>query len=611
MALVLLLLLPASPSTASVPGIAHDALLSSQGTHEGAPSGVEGPRGTCPISNVEAPRALSRSPRNGPGTGGLSAHSVDPAAVPNSGFEFNVTGYSMPASGSGSFLLTEQETIGNQVLAMGLFANSSLPLVGVFPFWALVDNATGLFVSCGYSVTSVTANRTVSFQALNTQGRTWEVLVNGAGLPDGSPSNNITLNASEATWTGGIGVVSLDNWTSTPWLPALVNLPYTMRVLTGHGWYLPHPVVASWNGTVAPAWGEAGTLQLGYLAPGALEVGTSVAPVGNGTEIWATAAPTRLTVTLNATPTSLDGGATVALVLRAVAAGLPMAGMTVTLASDSGGTFVPASPWLTNGAGIAQGNFTSPLVASTTTVVVSATVGNAFFQGFTNCSITVAPTPLSVAVSASSVKVAEGGTVNLTVEVRRGTEGIPGVNLTFSASVGGGVFAPTPPWVTGPNGKATGTYQAPSQEGALAITFTIALTGYSGSGTLWLNVTGPSTTSSSGSSPWLTAVVGAVVLVVVVLLLVLYVRSRRRPSLPAPEERSGEGPEPGDREVVAEGGSGAKASKGSSVGSLGKGTTRAGPTCSACGTSVEGAKGRFCPSCGAPLAGGEALAPST
>ncbi len=626
-----MLLLTFSVPGVTAPGSSVASALSAT-SPVGGPDHGEAPRvtaspsralGSCPIPGLMAPlshRTVGPSAATA-GTGGLSAHSVDPLAVPNSGFEFNLSGYSMPIVGSGSFLLTEQEVIADQILTMGLFANYSLTPSGPIPFWLVVDNTTGHFISCGYNTGPISQNESVSFQAVNTGNRTWEVLYQGALFPYPG-SNNITLNGSEATWTGGIGVVSLGTWTGSPWVPSMVDLPLTMRVRTSANptapWYLPRPVVVSWNGTVPPAWGEAGAAQRGYLAPGALELGTSVPVVTNGTALWTTAAPTPLSVTLNATPGSVSGGATVAIALRAVAAGVPISGLTVYLGSTAGGTFTPALPWTTDAQGKAQGNYSAPLVSSPQTTWINASVGNGLFQGSASSAVQVSPTTLALTVSLSSTTAAPGGTVNVTLRVLHGSQGVPRVNVTFSASVGGGAFVPASPWVSDAQGEVLATYTVPSTPGEVVLSFSVAQTGYSGSAQAFLNVTGSSGSGGAGSYlPMEEA--GVVVVVLAFLIALLYLRGRAsRRNIEDDEPAAA--PAEGTRKTTVPGSKKASPSTKTSRAA----TEEKGPkepeerspkpasapgaepsskplACPACGASLVGVRRRFCPKCGAPL----------
>lgn len=551
----------------------------------------------CPITGLVPPSLDHRRSVVAGGTGGLSAHSVDPRAVPNTGFEFNVTGYAMPSGGSGSFLLTEQETVADQILAMGLFANSTLTATGTVPFWAVIDNSTGHFISCGYTFNAPpTPGQNVQFQALNIGGRTWEVLYRGQPF---SGSNNITMNGTQSTWTGGVGVVTLANWNGTAWAPSDLALPVSMRVLTQGGWYLAHPVAASWNGTAPPTWGEAGSAQRGYLAPGALDIGTSVPTVTNGTELWTSAAPTPLVVTMATGSTSLQGGGSSSLSVRALAAGVAIPGLSVALASSGGGTFSPALPWNLSAQGYANGTYTAPLVSSPVSVVLSASVGNGQFQGTGQLTVAVAPTVATVALTLSSSQVAEGGIVNVTVTVRAGTQGISGVNLSFTASVGGGAFSPIAPWVTDLNGAVKGSYVAPPTSGPVQLVFSIESVGFSGRAYAWLNVTGSG--GGSPSSPWDGAAmaIDVALAAVLVVLVALYARARSHPSRRMGDAESAgssaeaPGPAAGEEGVVR------APAEDTASSERAPSTSR---SCPGCGASLHEVDGRFCPRCGAPIA---------
>ncbi|MDE1879036.1 MAG: zinc ribbon domain-containing protein [Euryarchaeota archaeon] len=580
------------------------------------------PSQACPVSlPLRSALGLGADHLSGPGSvpfggaGGLSAHSVDPLAVPNNGFEYNVTAYRMPTTGMGTLLLSEQEEIAgvgglaSQDLLMGYISNSSFTGPGEVPFWAVVDNATGHIVNCGYTVSTPNAGATYPFQALYVANRTWEVLYHGNAF---AGSDNITLNGTEATWTGSLGVVAYAAWNGTsPWVPSLISVPSSMHVRQGNRWYLPHPVAASWNGTALPSWGEAGTVQRGYLAPGALDVGTSVATVTNGTELWTSASPTPLTVSVSANATHVVGGSTVALTVTALASNVAIPGLNVSMTSNAvGGAFSPALPWRLNATGVARGNYTSPLVSSSTSVTLTAYVGNGQFQGSGSApTLTVSPTSLTVSVLLSSFSVAPGGSVNVTVVVDHAGQGVEGVNLSFSASVGGGVFTPAAPWMTARGGFANGSYLAPAAPGPVALTFTVEFLGFSGSTTAHLNVTGSSSPTPSAWSETSVIVIDAVLAVVLLGLALAYLRART-PRTPESEEeidedwdddisatKSAEEPPllPDDTPSASE-------VEPAPVG---------GPTCPACDAPLGSEARRFCPKCGTPLSTAERGGPKT
>jgi hypothetical protein len=538
---------------------------------------------------------------------GLSAHSVDPGAVPNQGFEFNLTGSLMPTppSGNASFLLTEEEVIGSTALVMGVIS-VSIPVdhlsTEVTPFWASIDNTTDQFTACGADIgVEVLPGQVVNFQAVHLGGDYWEVLYRG--LPFGNPTSsaNITLGGYAATWTGGISMVTLANWTgSTPWVPQYVNLTGALNVLLGSGgWYLAHPVYSGWNGSRGgPFWGEAGPSQLPYLAPGEMEIGSSVPVVANGTALWTTSAPTPIVVSVSAAPTDLSGGAPSSIVVHAAATdGVPLSGLGVLLAYAGGGSFSPTLPWTTNAQGVAKGNFTAPIVSTPLSGALTAEVSSTSYEGSGSVNITVAPTTLSVAIVLSPKSVEEAGTVNVSVRATLGALPLrgPTIDLDVSASVGGGAFSPVGEWSANPAGYANGSYTAPHAPGAVVLSFEVALTGYNGTGTAWINVTGAST--ASGSTPSTEEEIGGGVAVVLVVVLVAALALGRRRSPPSvegpasapeasmPEEPGTPSPEtPAGKPEVAE--------------------TSAPPTCPGCGREVEPEEGRFCKACGSPLAQG-------
>lgn len=557
----------------------------------------------CPIASA-APlaHALGLSPSAAPSygeDGGLYAHSVDPQAVPNTGFTFNLTAYKLPVPApnvNDSFLLSEEEEIGDTVLLMGFISVGQFA-PSLLPFWAVLSNVTKQFTTCGYEPYAPSPGTVVSFQAVHLWENDWEVLYRGSPIVySGVPSSdNITLSYDQANFTGAIGVVTLANWTGNdPWLPAYANLTGAMEVLTSNGWYLPHPVVSTWNGsTGGPFWGEGGPLQLPFLAPGGLEIGVSVPVVANGTVLWDTAAPTPLLVSVTASPSHLSGGALSTITVEATATDhTPIAGLGVLLSFAGGGSFAPAPPWTTNSAGIAVGNFTAPIVSALLNSSITAEVSSSLYQGTGSTPVVVAPTTLTVTVTVQPGAVAEGGTVNVTARATLGGSPLrgPTVDLDFAASVGGGAFSPLGAWVVNAQGYANGTYQAPHTAGTVVLTFTVSLTGYGGAGSVELNVTG-SAPSSKGTTLLEEEVGAGVAVVLVVLVLLALMKRGRSPSTDEGEDGVEAEKATPTAEVPA---SSAKKSKSPTA-------EAAVQTCPGCGKEIALPDERFCPSCGAPV----------
>jgi hypothetical protein len=521
----------------------------------------------CPLSGFTLPSGGSF---NGSG-GALAAQNLDPAAVPNRGFTMNVTMFDLPAipTTTAFFALGSEEVIGNDLLLMGLVAVSNLTGPYPLPFWGLVDNATGAVVNCGLDSYSASPGTLMAFAAEQVSQDNWTVTLNGAPF---AGSSLLDLGAPQATWTGGLSVVSLAGYTGSPWLPEKASLPaaLTVRTLTQPR-HLPSPVSAFWEGHNATGWGEAGEAQNSSLPLGALEVGSALPFVPNGTVLWRGTPSVPVSVSLAVSPGSTPGGGRVNVSARVTENGAPRSGLNLSFTSSGGGSFSAGSP--TDADGYSNVTFLSPPVSANTTLTLNASVTSNGYAGGASASLLVlpsAPIALHVEIQVTpSTSGAPGTLVTLLVTVveplTSGELPVPGLVLALSASRAGGAFSPSSPWTTNATGQAVGTYALPVATGAVNIAVTVVSYGYQGSGQVTISVVNPSSPSGTGIPGWGWGVI-ALVLAVAVVAGVLW--TRRRGSKVEPQ-------------------------KGSRTGDEG--------SCPACGKPLPEPRPPFCPACGVPL----------
>jgi hypothetical protein len=159
-----------------------------------------------------------------------------------------------------------------------------------------------------------------------------------------------------------------------------------------------------------------------------------------------------------------------ALTVTATNKGVATAGVSVTFADGSNGTFNPTTA-ITNSSGVATTIYTLPTTAGTYTVTATS-------SGYTTAAFTETATAGATKVLAVTAGNNQTGVVSttlptaLTVEAESNGSPVSGVTVTFSGS---GSFG-TPTVTTGSNGLATTTYTLPATAGTY--TLTASATGY-------------------------------------------------------------------------------------------------------------------------------------
>ncbi len=544
-------------------------LLLGLGAPVGGTPAVSPATSSCPVS---ASSAVDLGNLSGSG-GALAAHSGDPRAVPNRGFATNLTMFLMPSPvpKNATFLVLSEEVVGTTVLAMGLIALTPLgpyPL----PFWAVLDNTTGSVVTCGVGSYSPTPGTPLDFRAQQTNGTTWSVTLNGSPF---AGSSSIPLSASEATWTGGIALVSLAAYNQTAWVPATVDLPEALTVATDVPYYLPSPVTAFWTGRAPAAWGQAGNAQNASLPLGALEVGSALAFTPNGTVLWQRPAPTPADVTVSVAPSTVAGGGSVAVAAQVTLATGPLSGQGLAWNSSFGGSFGPAPP--TNAQGWSNTTFLAPVLRTTGPVELTATLTGTVYAGAGRANVTVLSSQginVTLMVQAASPSGLPGANITVTLRATQGPGGngaLPPLTILLKSSAPGLLVSPLAPWHTNASGVAVGYVILPGSSGPLELTFRVATPGYRGTATLNLTVEGLGMPRVSAGLSALEeeTLVGGILAVVVLLAVTWEVRRRRR-------TRSSRGPAP---------------------------PTGPPTVCPGCGSPLPTPAPRFCPSCGVPVPG--------
>ncbi len=158
-----------------------------------------------------------------------------------------------------------------------------------------------------------------------------------------------------------------------------------------------------------------------------------------------------------------------ALTVTATNKGVAVAGVSVSFADGSNGTFNP-NPAITNSSGVATTTYTLPTTAGTYTVTASAT-------GYTPAAFTETATAATktLTVTAGNNQIGVISTTlptSLTVEAMSNGSPVSGVSVTFT---GTGTFG-SPTVTTGSNGLASTTYTLPATAGTYTVT--ASATGY-------------------------------------------------------------------------------------------------------------------------------------
>jgi eukaryotic-like serine/threonine-protein kinase len=239
--------------------------------------------------------------------------------------------------------------------------------------------------------------------------------------------------------------------------------------------------------------------------------------------LGATAA--RLFDTITASPNVLlpKQNATLSITVRNSTA--LQSGANLTLTSSFGGTL--SQPIVSTGVGTYQSNFTTPMVTSTTVIVIQVTATVVGYLSATNqTSITVNPFPLlTVVVSPKPTSITPGGEITLMIRVTNGTLLVSGASLNFSSSVPGGSFSSV---LDSGNGNYTAIFSTPLQSSNPVVTvraYKNEFTPGQGQASVAVNGVPNLTTLKVSGIPIFLLVAGLVILFLLILAVV--VRSKK------------------------------------------------------------------------------------
>jgi hypothetical protein len=467
----------------------------------------------------------------GDGIGRILVTTSDPGVVPNDGLMTNLTGFRVdPFPNASAFQIGAEEVLGSYLAVFGLFQNSPL---GPVPFFSVFNNTTGRTVyQINESYAHATPGEAFDFALQHANGTNWTLRLDGQ-LFDGSFAlATFDFGVPSATDAAGIGfsVISL---ATGEVVPPMLEVPTVFGVHRADGWYLPRNGLPTYIGDPAVAWGIAGASQSGTIFPGEITTGTSLAPVANGTSLWA-GAPASGTLGLTADPTETAGGATsrITVALTGVSAGRSSS-VPLALRSSQGGGFVDPFPSTdTNGSvttAYLAPNRTAPVTDRL--FAVPRILGLAVAAG-SSVSVVPAMQILLAAVDPPSLSPGGSATVELRATSLNGAP-VPGMQLALFAA-GAGSVAPEQ-GVTDGAGSLSATVSLPRTGSSVTITVVVTTPGFWGSLRLPVQVSPPPPSLEARLLGWLPWVL--VTVVAVVLALTLYRRWPPKRPLPALDVR--------------------------------------------------------------------------
>ncbi|HEY6238666.1 MAG TPA: Ig-like domain-containing protein [Thermoplasmata archaeon] len=498
--------------------------LSGLGAHPPAAGGesLGGVRAVGPAVGSVLPRPMNpAAPLSASGQGRLLIVSTDPSAMPNDGLRTNLTAYPPTSfSADSSYQEGVSETIGGFDAVFGLFQNFFYPPV---PFFSVFSNTTDATVHLAYwtNVTLITG-QSYDFELSPSNGTVWTLTVNGAPFGGNESLADFDFGAVTSTWLGGLSFSEIALYPSATTAPLVASASLVMAVHHASGWYLPTEGEGRFSGTAGAEWGVEGRLQHPSLAPGAVETGTSIAAVPNGTVLW-TGGPIPVSVSLSVPSTAVGAGAASALARITDVRGLPIPGAAVYFSDQLDGRFTPASV-LTNSTGEALAFFETPNVSANASDLVVATVTTFGFGGFAGRAVALTPAQqLFIALVGGATEVLPGSAVLLTFRVSDGTgASAAGVYVAFTTDFGSISPSLAP---TDADGRVGATVVTPTTGATVTLRVVVAASGVWGFTVVELG------THPTAPSFWATygAYVGAVgVLALVGLVAVGWVVRRRR-----------------------------------------------------------------------------------
>jgi hypothetical protein len=486
-----------------------------------------------PFSRPGSVAPAVQDPRLSGGSQELVVTSADPAGVPNTGFETNLTMFdltSLPAASA--FQVSSFDVLGRYVAVFGVFANTTIPPIAFFSIYTnnsdtrlLLEYWPGLALDPGVGY---------CFALTHTTGGHWEFTVNGEPFGFAAPNATFDFGVPSGNWSRGIGFTELSEWSNEPFLAPEVTATLALAEFTGAGWYLPRPANATTSGASVEPWGLAGTLQRPALAPGEIESGPKEASLPNGTALWESGpVPVELRMTLNNTALPASGG-TYANLLVDDTSGVPLDGVWISLSDSAGGRFYPPLTE-TDPNGSARAVFVAPNGSVALLDRISAVVSILGFVGSAAVNVSVAAAVHVELEAPAVVKAAAAGQVAVTLRLLdvNGTP-LPGVGVSFNLSGPGGLVPPAA--ISDLNGTVETTVLAPGTPEVVELMARVVAPGFWGFAVTTVEVVNAA--APSGPSPWTNLGVGLGLAAVFAALAYAEYRARERhPYRPLPPFR--------------------------------------------------------------------------
>lgn len=486
--------------------------------------------GSAPVAPPPPPHSVRAEAVHSAATGStggavaeLRVDAADPAIVPYSGVESNLTAYSAPTMPDNSQLqIATAVVLGNYDAVFGIFLNNTIAPV---PFFEVFSNSTDQGLRLVYWPSfALDPSTGYLFALVRTAGTVWEFTLDGRPLGGNATTASYDFGLAAGTWARSVSLTEIAAYASTPFAPPSVTATLAFAVLRPNGWYLPHNGTASTSGSIAGPWGLEGMTQHPTLAPGEVESGPTIASLPNGTNVWTGGpVPVRVTLTLGSGLLPAAGSTPLAITVLS-SSGLAISMAAVYLTDSMGGLFFPPA-LVTGPEGNSSSTFIAPNASARETDQIRA---NSTIFGFAGSAIAAVVVTAAVQVTLdapSSVRVETSGTVTVDVRavVANGTP-LAGVLVTFSVSGAAGIDPTTT--ITDGSGEATTVVLAPGAPATVTLIATAVSPGYWGATRVTVQVVAPATVWWGNDIPYVVG--GALAILVLVALVMLYRRATRK-----------------------------------------------------------------------------------
>ncbi|MCI4349034.1 MAG: hypothetical protein L3J93_02290 [Thermoplasmata archaeon] len=385
----------------------------------------------------------------------LFVTTTDPAIVPNTGVETNITGFAargLPQDSS--FQVGVVEPIGAYDAVFGIFENTSFGPLGFFEVYTVPGNQ---LVHLSYSSSVlIVPGAGYEFRLATLGGTRWNLTVNGAPFASRASGSSFDFGVASATSTVGLSFSEVALGDSLAVVPPVVTATVALAFATASGWYLPMNGASSFRGNPSPLWGVQGRNQSGKLAPGEIRSGTTVPVAANGTGLWS---GPPVPIQIHAALSVARAVATTVILANASVldgSGRPLAGVPLVVSDALGGAEV--SGVTTDASGNAQLGFLTPNVSKAADDLVRISSGILGYVGSAGTVLSLVPAVrLVITATPSSPTVAVGASIG----------------LTLRATDAGGVPSPFPPFefATGVGGWVSLSFGVGGVDGTLPLSF--------------------------------------------------------------------------------------------------------------------------------------------